>query len=181
LVSDEARAADVLRQGGVIAHATEGVWGLACDAADRSAVERIVAMKQRDAHKGLIVIAGAAADFAQELALLSKAQTTAVTTSWPGHVTWILPNVRFSELITGGRATVACRVPAHLQARELCRAVGRILVSTSLNVSGEPPITEYSTAAREFSSVVDFVLPGIVDQPGKSSRISTINGETLRD
>ncbi|MEZ5594889.1 MAG: Sua5/YciO/YrdC/YwlC family protein [Pseudomonadales bacterium] len=54
--------------GGVVLHATEGVWGLACDASDTTAVSRILTIKRRAATKGLILIGGLAAAFADELA-----------------------------------------------------------------------------------------------------------------
>ena len=56
-----------LRQGGVVAHATEGVWGLACDPFDCQAVARILAIKGRSPDKGLILIGGSADCFAPEL------------------------------------------------------------------------------------------------------------------
>lgn len=50
------QAARLLRAGGVITHATEGVWGLACDPWNRCAVERLLSIKRRDVARGLILI-----------------------------------------------------------------------------------------------------------------------------
>jgi Telomere recombination len=57
-------AASVLRGGGIVAHATEAVWGLACDPFDADAVSRLIDLKGRALAKGLIVIASTEADFA---------------------------------------------------------------------------------------------------------------------
>ena len=132
-------------------HATEGVWGLACDPFDAQAVARLLALKRRPLAKGLIVIGASESCFTPELeALESSAERKMVVDAWPGAVTWILPNVRFPGWITGGRDAVAVRVPGHPQARALAEAFGGPLVSTSANRSGEPAPTSGLKARRQF-------------------------------
>ncbi|MDZ7668370.1 MAG: L-threonylcarbamoyladenylate synthase [Gammaproteobacteria bacterium] len=132
-------AVRVLRRGGVVLHPTEGVWGLACDPWNAAAVEALLHFKQRPANKGLIVVGAAAGCFEAELSQLEPSAQDRVLASWPGPVTWLLPSERFPEWITGGRDTVAVRVPGHAGCRDLCRAFGSPLVSTSANRSGAPP------------------------------------------
>jgi len=153
-------AASILRWGGVVAHATEGVWGLACDPFDLGAVARVLDLKGRSVSKGLIVIGADADDFADELAKLNEVDEARVRKSWPGANTWLVPNERFPHWITGGRETVAVRVPAHRQARRLCATFGGPLVSTSANPSGRPASRSELTVRRYFSGGVDFVLHG---------------------
>ena len=57
-VSEIEQATAVLRRGGVVAHATEGVWGLACDPRSDISVKKILDIKQREKEKGLILIGG---------------------------------------------------------------------------------------------------------------------------
>jgi len=153
-------AASILRSGGVVAHATEGVWGLACDPFDVEAVARVLDLKGRSVSKGLIVIAAAPGDFADELSMLNEVDEARVRKSWPGANTWLVPNERFPYWISGGRATVAVRVPAHRQARRLCDAFGGPLVSTSANPSRRPAARSELTVRRYFSGSIDFVLHG---------------------
>ena len=174
------RARDTLRQGGVVAHATEGVWGLACDPFCQPAVERIVAIKGRDVEKGLLLIAHDASVFQEELREHSSELQKRVLASWPGAHTWVLPNHRFSNTVTGGRHTVACRVPGHEQARQLCAAFAGPLVSTSANRSGQPALTEEADVIAELGQEVDLVLSGRVLNPGMPSTIHGLNGEQLR-
>lgn len=178
----QARALGVLERGGVILQATEGVWGFACDARATGALERILRIKERDAAKGFIVIAGAADVFRDELAALAAPQQAFIQAAWPGSATQILRDVRgvFDRLITGGRGTIAARVPGHAQARGLAHAFGGALVSTSANVSGAQPITDYARAVVQFADRVDFVLPGRVNLAGKASRIYDVDGSVLR-
>ena len=100
--------------------------------------------------------------------------------SWPGHITWVLPNTDFSELVTGGRTTVACRVPDHDQARSLCDKFGGPIISTSLNRSGQAPVISYEEAAAEFSEEVEFILPGQISGYDGPSAIYGLDGARLR-
>ena len=83
-------AAAVIKAGGVVAYPTESVFGLGCDPANSTAVERIITIKQRDPESGLILIAF---DTAQVDGYIEGGlgEFPAVLDSWPGPVTWILP------------------------------------------------------------------------------------------
>lgn len=175
------RAVDLLHGGGVVAHATEGVWGLACDPFDAAAVDRVLEIKGRDAGKGLIVAAGRAEVFATELESLADDVASRIRESWPGAVTWVVPNRRFPQWITGGGGTVAIRVPGHAQARALADAFGGAIVSTSANRSGVEPARTPRAVADALGEAVDFILPGkIGSSAGPSRIIDALNGRTLR-
>jgi len=174
-------AENVLRSGGVVAHATEAVWGLACDPFDAAAVARVLELKRRSVSKGLIVIGADAAVFAAELARVDDVTATRVARSWPGPETWLLPNHSFPTWITGGREEVAVRVPGHQQSRQLCADFGGPLVSTSANLSGRPEARNELTVRRYFGAYVDYVLPGQVAGASAPSRIRhAMSGRRLR-
>ena len=173
-------AVRVLRRGGVVLHATEGVWGLACDPFDPLAVAAILHLKGRSVDKGLIVIGADAETFSVELEGLDDEQTNELRASWPGPVTWVLPTQRFPAWVTGGRSSVAVRVPAHDQARALCSAFAGPLVSTSANLSGLPPARNRINAVAAFKSHVDYVLSGETAGFSGVSEIRTLRGELIR-
>ncbi len=175
------RAVRHLRQGGVVAHATEGVWGLACDPFDRNAVGRILALKRRRPDKGLILIGADADCFAPELERLAAAERQAVESTWPGAVSWVLPTQRFPAWIAGAHAgCVAVRVPGHAQARAICAGLGGPLVSTSANPTGHPPTAKALRCRRWFQDAVDFVVPGYTLSRQGPSELRTLAGERLR-
>ena len=135
-------AVDALRRGGVIAYPSEAVWGLGCDPRDEAATLRLLALKQREVEKGLILIAADEAQLAPfiDMAALDTGQCDAVRATWPGPHTWIVPaSPAAPRWITGAHAGIAVRVSAHQPVVELCRAYGGALVSTSANLSGQPP------------------------------------------
>lgn len=173
-------AVAAIQAGGVVLHATEGVWGFACDPFDANAVQAVLNLKARQANKGFIVIASAASYFHKQLETLSKDQRQSVEATWPGPHTWILPDDFYPEILRGGRNTLACRVPGHDQARALCEASGKPLISTSANLSGQASIVTQQEAQERFGKRVTYLLPGEVLFPGKPSTIHTLDGAILR-
>lgn len=182
-MSDIAAAVDVLQRGGILAHATEGVWGLACDPHNAAAVQRLLKIKMRPEEKGLLLLGGSAAAFAPQLDALECADRQSIEATWPGHVTWILPDTEYPSWVSGGRKTVACRVPDHDQARQLAEGMQRPIVSTSLNLAGEEPIRGYAEALAQFAQIVDLVLPGeigLADGPSKILQLQDTGIQSLR-
>lgn len=148
-----------LRAGQIIAYPTEGVFGLGCDPFNQCAVEQLMALKGRDAAKGLIVLAAEMIQIVPLLDTITTAQRRELNATWPGPVTWIVPaHSTVPDWLTGGRDTLAVRVSAHPVCRELCLAAGPI-VSTSANRSGEPA----ARSAAEVDAVFDGRIAGIVE------------------
>jgi L-threonylcarbamoyladenylate synthase len=157
------QAAAILQRGGVIAYPTEAVWGLGCDPFDEAAVRRLLAIKQRAVDKGLILIAGALAQFDALLDwdALPNDRAEAVFATWPGPHTWIVPTTgRVPHWITGAHDGVAARVSAHPDVVALCAALGGPLVSTSANRAGVAPSTTLAGCAPDLLALLDGVLEG---------------------
>ena len=174
-------AVDLLRDGGIICHACEGVWGFACDPFNVSAVRRILEIKQRPQSKGLIVIADNATQFEPELAQLIPDIRHRINASWPGRTTWLLPTTRFPEWIVGDHETVAARVPGHEQARTIAAIFERPIVSTSANVANDPPCLTESEVRDKFEDVVDYVVSGTIAQStGPSEIFDALSGDQIR-
>ena len=152
-------ASDVLLRGGVIAYPTEGVYGLGCLPDDLAAVQRVLDIKQRDASKGLILIAASAAQLEGWAGL---PEGMALPDPDPANpVTWIVPpGPLVSPLLCGEHETIAVRLTTNPIARSLCEAVDSPLVSTSANLSGKPTARNRFVLRRQFAGIVDFVVPG---------------------
>ncbi|HET7314568.1 L-threonylcarbamoyladenylate synthase [Salinisphaera sp.] len=175
-------AARTLAAGGIVAHATEGVWGLAADAYDPDAVWRVLAAKRRDAARGLIVVAADASQLAPLVDPRADAAWRRAVESWPGPTTWLLPARRDAPWwLTGGRATIALRETAHGLTRALCAEFDGPIVSTSANVTGRPPVASAWRARARFGDRIDLVLGGEPDTPGRPSTIrNAVTDETVR-
>ena len=169
LESSLAVAATCIRAGGIIAYPTEAVFGLGCDPGNLQAVKRLLAMKQRDADKGLILIAAEPAQLAPYLARLTLELEHRLHSAWPGPVTWVVPaHESVSPLLRGAHATLAVRVTAHPVAAALCRRTDSALISTSANLAGQQPARNAAEVRAVFATALDYVLDapvGAADRP----------------
>jgi L-threonylcarbamoyladenylate synthase len=178
-----ARAATVLRAGGVVLHPTEAVWGLAADAHDAEAVARVYALKQRPVGKGLIVIAATFETLRPLLASVPDDRMRAALATWPGPHTWVFPaSSGCPTWLAGDRGTIAVRISAHRLTRSLCEVYGCALVSTSANRSGDPPprsLAEVDGCVREG---VALELDGDTDGLGRPTPVrDVLTGDFFRD
>ena len=173
-------AARVLRQGGVIAYPTEGVFGLGCLPDDHDAVARILAMKRRDPAMGLILVVSRPAQLAGFVDLPVEELDLGSADDRP--VTWIVPATdEVPPWIRGDHPGVAVRLTTHPVARALCEAVDSALVSTSANVSGRPPARSPFVLRRRFGALVDYVVPGRCGPARGASEIRDLaTGRVLR-
>ena len=175
-----ARAADVLLCGGVIVYPTEGVFGLGCLPDDPGAVRRVLSMKQRDARKGLILIA-ATAEQLDGWASLPPGRS--IPAPDPGHpVTWVVPpGALVDPLLRGEHAGIAVRLTTNPVARALCEAVDSPIVSTSANISGRPTARNRFVLRRQFAQRVDYVVPGDCGPASGPSEIRDLaSGKIIR-
>ena len=163
------QAAALLRAGAVLTYPTEGVYGLGCDPDDRTAFDKVFALKQRPPEQGVLLIA---ASFEQVADWIGDAPLEAIArarATWPGPYTWIFPrSSRVPDWIAGAHRGIALRVTAHAPAAALASAFGGPIVSTSANRHGEPPARDANEAAHIFGDALDGVLDaplGGLDRP----------------
>ena len=173
---------DQLKNGGVIAYPTEAVWGLGCDPANRSAVERLLCLKQRQIDKGLILIAGSQTQVSTYTASLSETHRQTLAESWPGPHTWLLPAESLvPSWIRGKHTSVAVRVSAHPIVQALCHAFGGPLVSTSANPQGKPAAVSRAELDHYFGESLDGIAPGELGGLSTPSAIrDLLTGATIR-
>jgi len=173
-------AADILLRGGIIAYPTEGVYGIGCLPNDIAAVQRLLAVKQRDAAKGLILIAANPEQLNDWVSLPGK---LAIPEPDPTHpVTWIVPpGPDVAPIIRGEHEGLAIRITTHPIAAALCEAAGSPLVSTSANLSGRPTARNRFVLRRQFAQRVDYVVPGDCGPVSGASEIRDLaSGKVLR-
>lgn len=179
--ADIDKACAVLRAGGIIAYATEGVWGLGCDPFNPSAVAKILKLKQRTPSKGLIIAAAYPEQVERWLANLSAAQRQEVEATWPGPYTWVIPAPDAPEYLRGAHSSLAIRVSAHPAIQALCRTFNGPIVSTSANLSGQEPFATAEELQAEWGGDIDFILPSTLGGDRKPSEIrDALTGAVLR-
>lgn len=173
-------AADILRRGGVIAYPTDTVWGIGCDAANAQAVSRVYEIKRRSDAKALITLVADRAmlcrtvDDIPEAALQIIDAAVAPVTIVYDSPCGLAPNL----LAADGSAGV--RVTSEPFSRELCRMLGRAVVSTSANFSGEPSPAGFDDISPELLRAVDYVCAAgrTSAGPGKPSSVIKIDSHS---
>ena len=174
------QAVRCIRAGGVLAYPTEAVWGLGCNPADEDAVRRILALKSRPEHKGLVLVGSSLEQFKDWILPLSPDDLAKVNATWPGPVTWVLPcHESVPTWLRGEHHSLAIRISAHPVVKALCNACGP-LVSTSANPAGKEPARDLLRVRKYFPNGLNCLLPGALGGRSQPSEIRTLEGERLR-
>ncbi|WPZ35186.1 L-threonylcarbamoyladenylate synthase [Thalassobaculum sp. OXR-137] len=177
-----AEAARILRAGGLVAFATETVYGLGADATDETAVAKIFAAKGRPRFNPLIShVPDVETAFA--LGQATEAARAVAQAFWPGPLTLVLRRAEgcpIAWLTSAGLETVAIRVPGKPDARALLAEVGRPIAAPSANRSGRVSPTNAAHVAAEGFDGLDVILDGGACTVGLESTVLDVSGETPR-
>ena len=164
ITTDIERAADAISAGGLVAIPTETVYGLAADASNAQAVQRIFEVKGRPADHPLIVHLPNRGQISHWSAEVSQAAKTLTAAAWPGPLTVILPRrADVLDEVTGGLDTVGLRVPAHHITSQLLQLTGSGLAAPSANRYGSISPTTAGHVHDELAAFLDPATDLILD------------------
>lgn len=172
LISSRTFIIRYLRKGGIIAYPTESCYGLGALPTHQKALSKIIRLKKRPQHKGLIVIGDTLKQLEMLLQPLNVSTYLYLKQIWPAPKTYILPaSKHISPLLRGKRRNqLAVRIPEHQLARNICRNIGSALVSTSCNRAGRRPCKNAREAQRQFGRQVK-VIQGRIGKRKQPSQI----------
>lgn len=177
-----ARAAAVIKAGGLVALPTDTLYGLSVNPFDAAAVQRVFVVKGRTMENALPLIASDVEQISRMLGTVDGAGAKLAASFWPGPLTILMtaPPALPHE-VTGATGRVGVRVPAHTVSRQLCAASGSVLTATSANISGQPASNDPDRVAATIGGDLDVLLdagkaPGglpstIVDTTGPEPRL----------
>jgi L-threonylcarbamoyladenylate synthase len=175
-----AEAASILRAGGLVAFATETVYGLGADATSDAAVAKIYAAKGRPSFNPLIAHVADLAAARRQAHFNADAERLAEA-FWPGPLTLVLPFAPegdVCELARAGLDTIALRVPNHAIAHQLLAATGRPIAAPSANRSGHVSPVTAQHVCDDLDGLIDCVLDAGPTQVGlESTIVSCRDGE----
>lgn len=184
------KALEVLRKGGIILYPTDTVWGLGCDATDPEAVAKIYAIKNREDSKSLVLLASDMDMICRyikevpEMAVqLVEVNDKPMTIIYPGAVTGDRPSESGAPVVKSNHTlayntvaedgTVGIRIPMMDFCQQLVARLGRPIVSTSANISGEATPGRFAEIPEAIKSAVDHIVDPSLEKgsTGKSSSI----------
>lgn len=155
------KAAEVIREGGLVAFPTETVYGLGGNALDPDASARIYEAKGRPSDNPLIVHIAKIEDLGEVAQEIPEKAKKLAENFWPGPLTMIFEKTKkVPYSTTGGLETVAVRMPNHKVALSFIKAAGGFIAAPSANTSGRPSPTMASHVAEDLNGAIDMILDG---------------------
>jgi L-threonylcarbamoyladenylate synthase len=173
-----ARAAEIIRNGGLVAFPTETVYGLGADAMNEKAVLRIFEAKQRPADNPLIVHIANREMLSRVAARIDERSERLIEAFWPGPLTLVLE--RRSEVassVSAGLPTIAVRMPRNKIALELITRANTPIAAPSANLSGRPSPTRAKHVAVDLSGRIEMILDAGPTRIGIESTVLDVTGD----
>ena len=145
-----AQANSALTEGKLLIFPTETFYALGCDAMNPDAVGAVFSLKKRPLSMPVPVVIGSLSMLPLLTGHVSECVTRLMDAFWPGPLSIVLPSKsELPDLLTSNTHRIAVRISAHPAVQALCEASGRILVSSSANLSGLPPAARPEDLAPE--------------------------------
>lgn len=171
-------AAQILRDGGLVAFPTETVYGLGGNALDEKAAGKIYAAKGRPSDNPLIAHVSCAAEVTPLVKYIPEAGKKLMDAFWPGPLTIIFPK---SDIVpygtTGGLDTVAVRMPVDPVANRLIALAGVPVAAPSANTSGRPSPTTADHVWQDLNGKIEMIIDGGPVGIGVESTIVDVSGD----
>lgn len=171
-------AGKIIRAGGLVAMPTETVYGLAANALDERAVERIFKVKGRPQDNPLIVHVAKFTDIEPLCRKIPDIAERLIEQYWPGPLTLVFKKSdALGHRVSAGLSTVAIRCPSHPAARRLIESAGCPLAAPSANLSGKPSPTTADHVLADLEGRIEAVLDGGACEVGVESTVLDITGQ----
>lgn len=168
-------AAEILKNGGLVAIPTETVYGLAANALDGEAVKKIFIAKGRPQDNPLIVHVSSLSEIEPLVESVDPRVYALAEKYWPGPLTVIMKkSALIPDEVSAGLDTVAIRMPSHEGARRIISASGLPLAAPSANASGKPSPTKASHVIEDLDGKIDAVVDGGECSVGVESTVVTL-------
>ena len=173
-------AVKLLKAGGVVVFPTDTLYGLGADVFSLSALERVFAIKGRPTGLALPVLVSSH-EQVKLVARFTDVGDRLAKRFWPGPLTLVLPKLGgLPGLVTGGRDTVAVRMPDHNAPLALAKNFGTPITGTSANLSGGPDLLTSESLQTRLGGRVDYIMRAGPAPKGTASTVVDVTGDTPR-
>ena len=165
-------AARIICNGGIVVFPTTGLYGLAADASNPAAIEKVFAAKRRPPDKPILILVSNQEAIRNWVLEIPPVAERIMTAFWPGKLTIVFKaGAGIIPSLTAGTGKIGIRLPVHPIARDLVRAVGRPITATSANISGQNGCSRIADIAPAVADAVDLILDAGPLEGGMGSTI----------
>ena len=166
------QAVAVLRRGGVIGIPTDTVYGIAANALDEDAVDRVFTLKGREDTSPIPVLIGEVADLFKYGTHVTDEAVALAEAFWPGQLTIVVSKSDLiPSVVSGGLDTVGLRIADHHVPRRLISDLGAPITATSANISGTEALNSAVSVAEQLGDGLDLVFDGGQLAPSRPSTV----------
>ncbi len=152
-------AARIVKSGGLVAFPTLTLYGIAADAFNRGAVDRVFMLKKRSFGNPLSVLIGSRTDLKRLVKKIPPAADALMDRFWPGRLTLVFnAAAHIPDNLTAGTGKIGIRLPGHPVAAALATAAETPVTATSANLSGDPGCSSVADFPDEMIAALDAIL-----------------------
>jgi L-threonylcarbamoyladenylate synthase len=167
----------ILQKGGVIAFPTDTVYGLGADAFNSTAVERIYEIKNRPKQQQFPLLIANVERLTTLASPIPEIAWFLAKRFWPGGLTLVLLKTDSAPAYLASEATIAVRIPNHPVCQTLIQHLGKPIIGTSANISGQPAALTAEEVKQQLGGTIDFIINGGKCPGGKESTIVDVTHE----
>ena len=168
-------AAELIKEGEIIAFPTDTIYGLGCSVFNEMAIKKLFALKSRDLTKPINVLIGSREQLSYIAEEIPESINEIIKEFWPGDLTLILTKKKeIPEILTSGLNTIGVRMPNNKVTLRLICEINTPLAATSANISGKPSITNAKQIFDHFQNKIPLILDGGRSEIGEESTIISL-------
>lgn len=169
------KAKKTLLAGGIIAFPTESFYGLAVNALDEQAIQRLFNIKKRERTRPLLILIPRLETLNRYVENIPDIASRLIKNFWPGGLTLLFnATPEISPLLTAGTGKIGIRLSSHSIATGLAGSINGPITGTSANISGKPAPVEADDVYKSLGTDIDLIIDGGKTKGGEGSTILDI-------
>ena len=171
---------NVIKKGGVVLIPTDTIYGISCDATNIDAIKKVYDIKERNYNNPLLILVSSIEMLNEYVKEINDTEKELIDMFWPGKLTILLKkNNKIDNLVTAGSEYVGVRIPDNKYLIDMIEKIGKPLISTSANKSGDEPVINPSILDDEILSKFDYI-DNAGDLIASSSTLVQVDGKYVK-
>ncbi len=175
-----AKAGKIIQNNGVVIFPAQCLYGVAANALNTKAVEKVFQLKQRPLNKPILILIPNKNMLPDLVTTISRSAQKLMEAFWPGNLTLVFEaKNNIPQLLTANTGKIGIRIPAHPVAKALVEYIGIPITGTSANLSGRNGCSQIDQLAPSIIDPADLILDAGLLKGGKGSTIADVTAQDI--